>query len=142
MMTVPNVAFPTFLKKLAIAASFYLFLPIQPHDDSVMIFIPQPLCKGLFYNGTNRPIFAYFYSFQILMLHKKWNLQGYSNSDRRSRRQARWPIDPYHSPRPGSFLNLPIVWMTDKLPSLCIIVSQAWLNSWQKSLEMVKHILV
>ena len=75
-MTVPNVAFPTFLKKLAIAASFYLFLPIQPHDDSVMIFIPQPLCKGLFYNGTNRPIFAYFYSFQILMLHKKWNLQG------------------------------------------------------------------
>ena len=63
MMTVPNVAFPTFLKKLAIAASFYLFLPIQPHDDSVMIFIPQPLCRGLFTMGQTGlflPIFILF----------------------------------------------------------------------------------
>ena len=40
----------------------------------------------------------YFRSFQTQILQKICSLQRDSNSDRRSRRQARWPFDHHHGP--------------------------------------------
>ena len=47
---------------------------------------------------TPASLFVYFRSFQTQILHKNSSLQRDSNSDRRSRRRARWPLDHHHGP--------------------------------------------
>ena len=43
--------------------------------------------------GQARPLIVYFRSFQTQYYRKNWRLQRDSNSDRRSSRRARWPLD-------------------------------------------------
>ena len=56
--------------------------------------------KRLFilFMGQPRPLFVYFRSFQAQILQKNCRRQRDSNSDRRSRRQTRWPLDHHHCP--------------------------------------------
>ena len=49
--------------------------------------------------GQPRPLFVYFRSFQQQFYRKNCRLQRESNSDRWSRRRARWPLDHHHSPK-------------------------------------------
>ena len=46
--------------------------------------------------GRPRPLFVYFRSFQIKCLQKNGSYQRDLNSDRQSRRRARWPLDHLH----------------------------------------------
>ena len=47
--------------------------------------------------GQPWPLFVYFCSFQQQFYRKMVDFSGESNSDRRSRRQARWPLDHHNS---------------------------------------------
>ena len=48
--------------------------------------------------GQPRPLFVYFRSFQTQYYRKNFRLQRDSNSDHRSSRRARWPLDHHHGP--------------------------------------------
>ena len=48
--------------------------------------------------GQPRPLFCLFLFFSITILQKNCRPQRDSNSDRRSRRRARWPLDHHHGP--------------------------------------------
>ena len=55
--------------------------------------------------GQPRPLFVYFRSFQTQHYRKNYRLQRDSNSDLRSRRQARWPLDHHHDPKIINFCS-------------------------------------
>ena len=57
--------------------------------ESIIFFIKM---------GQQRPLSVYFRSFQTNILQKNYRLQLDSNSDRRSRRRARWPLGHHHGP--------------------------------------------
>ena len=52
----------------------------------------------IFKMGQPRPLFCLFLFFSITILQKNCRPQRDSNSDRRNRRWARWPLDHHHGP--------------------------------------------
>ena len=58
--------------------------------------------------GQPRPLFCLFSCFSITILQKKCRPQRDSNSDCRSSRRARWPLDHHHGP---TFNSLMMSWI-------------------------------
>ena len=73
--------------------------------------VAVPILSTTFYlkMGPPRPLFVYFRSFQTQIVQKNYRLQRDSNSDRRSRRRARWPLDHHHGL--AHFINVPVFWL-------------------------------
>ena len=65
--------------------------PSLRHRQIVVSFLKQISQPG--------SLFVYFRSFQTQILQKNCRLQRDSNSDCRSRTQARWPLEDHHGPK-------------------------------------------
>ena len=59
--------------------------------------------------GQSQPLFVYFVLFKHKFYRKNCRRQQDSNSDRRSRRRVRWPLDHHHGPISSSYTCLVII---------------------------------
>ena len=87
----------------------------------------------IFLNGPT-PSFLSFSLDLTTRFQKNWKLQRDSNSDRWSRRRARWPLDHHHGPSKAFIftvgrLNAKLAWFVQESPAFiipCLLLAEKW----------------
>ena len=75
-------------------------------DENIYVSEVLSINRSIFLKKWDNPIFfVYFRSFQIQFVQNNCRRQRDSNSDRRSRRRARWPLDHHHGYNRSIFVS-------------------------------------